>query len=90
MTLLYSDDHPLLQAGRVAARLAESGFRIQEIRIQGRAGPAVQVRPWQRTAPLRGSLYAWGWDATGRFERYAARVDGVQVQWEVRLGGERA
>ncbi len=74
----------LLQASRVVARLLQDGLRVQEIRIQGRAQPAVRIRDGHQNGCLHGARYAWGRDSDGRFERFATRVDGVQIQWEVR------
>lgn len=84
MTTMPEIQHHLLQASRVVTRLVEEGLRVEEIRIQGRARPAVQVRHDRRNRKLHGSRYAWGQDARGRFERFAVTMDGVQVQWEVR------
>lgn len=84
MTTTPNLQHSLLQASRVVARLVEDGLRVEEIRIRGRAQPAVQIHYNVRTGRLHGRRYAWGHDVRGRFERYAAQVDGVQVQWEVR------
>ena len=74
----------LLQASRVAARLLQDGLRVEEIRIQGRAQPAVRIRDGRGNWHLHGYRYAWGRDSVGRFERFATRLDGVQIQWEVR------
>lgn len=76
----------LLQASRVVARLQRDGLRVEEIRIQGRAQPAVCIRDGRHNGQLRGACYAWGRDHVGRFERFATRMDGIQIQWEVRHG----
>ncbi|NJN46828.1 MAG: hypothetical protein HC808_10500 [Candidatus Competibacteraceae bacterium] len=74
----------LIRASHVAAQLVQDGLRVEEIRIRGRAQPAVQIRPNPNTGALNGRRYAWGRDIQGPFERYAALLDGVQVQWEIR------
>ncbi len=81
--------HHLHQVSHVVAHLLEKGLRVEQIRIQGRAQPAVCLRNTGRTAQLNGSRYAWGLDEQGRFERYAALIDGVQVQWEVRQAAQQ-
>ena len=74
----------LIRASHVAAQLVQDGLRVEEIRIRGRAQPAVQIHPNRYTGSLNGRRYAWGRDRQGSFERYAALLDGVQVQWEIR------
>jgi len=74
----------LLRASHVAAQLVQDGLRVEEIRIRGRAQPAVQICPNRYIGTLNGRRYAWGNDIQGPFERYAALMDGVQVQWEIR------
>lgn len=84
MTTVHPDlQDNLIQASQVAARLVKDGIPVNEIRIRGRARPAVQIRNTRGHA-LQGIRYAWGFDKQGGFERYAALMDGVQVQWEVR------
>ncbi|HXH03650.1 MAG TPA: hypothetical protein VNN09_10050 [Candidatus Competibacteraceae bacterium] len=84
MSAIMSQHDALSQASHVATRLLQEGLQVEQIRILGRARPAVQVRVRHLPAHLKGSRYAWGCDRDGRFERYAALVDGVQVQWELR------
>ncbi len=83
MTSIAFEDN-LLHAGRVAATLRARGLTVEGIRLNHRRRPSIQVVPRAGNCPLSGSRYAWGRDTRGRFERYAAVVDGVQVEWEFR------
>ena len=83
MMMLPGLESRLLDASRIAARLMREGLRVEQIRIHGRARPAVQIHPDPRST-LTGCRYAWGRDDRGGFQRYATDIDGVQVQWEVR------
>lgn len=84
MPALNSVSDQLMDATRVAAGLLRQGLRVEGIRIHTRGRPSVRVRPGAARVPLNGSRYAWGRDTAGSFERYAALVDGVQVEWELR------
>lgn len=91
MTTAQSDlQEHLIRASQVAARLVKDGIPVNEIRIRGRARPAVQIRARMHEAhtpslqAFQGIRYAWGCDQQGGYERYAMLIDGVQVQWEVR------
>lgn len=84
MHALNSVSDQLLDATRVAADLLRQGWRVEGIRIHARGRPSVRVRPGTARLPLSGSRYAWGRDTAGAFERYAALINGVQVEWELR------
>lgn len=71
---------------QVIEQLVHSGAQVREIRLHGRARPAIVLnRPFNKN--LSGKTYAWGKDAQGRhYERQACSVNGVQVQWETETG----
>ena len=54
MTISSDIQHHLFQASHVVARLVKDGLRVEEIRIEGRAQPAVQLRHTPRTSQLHG------------------------------------
>ena len=67
---------------RVIEKLLDSGAQVREIRVHGRARPAIVLN---RPPQLSGNAYAWGKDKRGRrYERQACTLDGVQIQWEAR------
>ena len=65
---------------RVIEQLIDHGAQVREIRLHGRARPAIMLN---RGPQSSGNAYAWGTDQQGRYyERRACTLDGVQIQWE--------
>lgn len=75
----------LQDATLLASKLTASGLRVREIRVHGRARPAIVLHrsPANKVPQLSGNIYAWGVDPAGNhYERRACTVDGIQIQWE--------
>jgi len=70
---------------RIAAHLIANGVQVREIRVHGRARPAIVLnRPPQLPVAVASKAYAWGIDHCGKpYERHACAIDGVQIQWEI-------
>ena len=74
----------LLTTANLVTRLRQCGAVIREIRLHGRAKPAVVLKRPPTNLGLQGIRYAWGVNQRGqRFERHACQLDGIQIQWEV-------
>lgn len=77
----------LQQTTRVVEHLIACGAQVREIRVYGRARPAIVLnRPPRLPSTISSNIYAWGIDNCGRhYERRACTIDGIQIQWENQL-----